>query len=90
MKLYEFRCLLWSFGIVMILLLVFIYGLIWLDKGFKVEDQMALIRKEFNEKYELKGFHEELKEPIKDDVLRNEIMPSCFKGISSRAKAQRP
>jgi hypothetical protein len=67
MKTYVFRDICWSFCFVITCLCFFIYGVIWLNNGYKIEDV----------KIELEGLRYE------HTKLKNSIMPSAIKGRPS-------
>ncbi len=73
MKLYNFKIFLYASGFFCIFASIFIYGLIWLNNGFKLEGELQQFRK---------IIHEDLEEDIDNRLLllNKQIMPSCFRG----------
>ncbi len=71
----------WFYGLwfTLVYLSIFLFGMIWLNKGFKVEDQLLSRDKKINfQDEEITSLHLEIK------TLQTKIMPSCFKEQSRR------
>ncbi len=67
MKIHEFKTAVWGGFFIITYLSLFIYMIIWLNNGFKVEDIIEETKKEL--RIEINN---------SDNNLRNVIMPSCY------------
>lgn len=94
MKIYEVREWTISFCIVIGICCVFMFGLIWLNEGFKAENMIYGVRADLekeiknlpiiNMEQRLTNLDEKLKNSqIEIISLKYKIMPSCLKGEKS-------
>ncbi len=67
MKTYEFRNWTFAIGFTVIYLSVFIYGIIWLNNQFTIDNQFSSMRKEFIQR-----------QSQFENTIKKEIMPSCL------------
>lgn len=84
------RDLVWAIVIVITYLLIFTYGIIWLERGFDVKEKFGDVRKEILQtRYEYTQMNKDSKNYV--DQNMNRVMNSCFKGEKTwREPAQRP
>lgn len=71
MKLYEFKTIVWAVVFTISYLMLFVFGFIWLEKGFDV--------KELLQESEMRTL-QRLEERLDSKVNKDAIMPSAFKG----------
>ncbi len=88
MKLYNFKICLYASGFFCIFASIFVYGLIWLNNGYNVEESEGKLRKEIQELRTEQEFWinaERLNSQLVTDLIykpkwKDEIMPSCLRG----------
>jgi len=83
MKIYDFNILCWSVVVTLGFFMLFIFGLIWLNKGFEVQDMIYSSERRQKETLAQHTLERQMEiQNIKESIgqLQAQIMPSCFRG----------
>lgn len=81
MKTYFFRDLILATFFVLTYFSIFIYGIIWLENGFKVDERIFKVKKDFYKEVEAQRvINMEIRRALEERAKINNIMPSAFKG----------